>query len=80
MAAKKKVRPTYRVHTEDSYNAAIRDTVRPGTIFWDWLTEARLETCTDSDPIKRAEFEGARKFAQMIQEIVLNDDHGTEQV
>lgn len=68
---KRKPRPTYTQHSEASYEEAIRNVLRPGDTFWDYLTEARLETCSDTDPIKRAEFEGARKFIERLQDIVL---------
>ena len=44
MAKRKlKPRPTYRQHSEASYQQAIQNALRVGDTFWDYLSDVRLE-------------------------------------
>lgn len=77
MATKKKRKPraTYRQPSEAAVNFAIRNAIRLGDPFWDFLTEERLAENFGKDEYERGIIEGARRFAGRLQDIVMSDEH-----
>lgn len=73
MAKRKLIpRPTYRQHSEAAINAAIKQAIPVGGVFWDYLTEERLTENFGPGEWERGIVEGARRFAGRLQDIAMS--------
>jgi hypothetical protein len=75
----KRIRPTYRAHTDESIQGDIRARLQAGCPFFDWLTEIRLDDIAISSEgateFDRGVAEGMRRLARQIQEFALSDQN-----
>lgn len=75
MATKRKLkpRPTYRQHAEATIQATIKAAIPPGGVFFDYLTDIRLEPVVGATEYERGRAEGVREFAAQLQDVALSE-------
>jgi hypothetical protein len=76
MPAKRKLkpRPTYRQHSEAVVLATVKQSIPRGGVFFDFLTDIRLEPVIAATEYDRGRAEGVREFAAQLQDMALSDE------